>query len=47
MSWFTEADVAGHRHPLAFQAYEEAHHWVVIPVVSTPAHTQPDPVSPQ
>ncbi len=47
MSNFTEADLAGHRHPLVFQAPEEALHRAVIPAVSAPAHTLSDPVSPQ
>lgn len=47
MGCFTEADVAGHRHPLIFQTSEEALHRTVIPAVTTPTHTLFYPVSPQ
>ncbi len=47
VSCITEAYVTRRRHPLILQAPEEAFHWAIIPAVSTPAHTLPDPVSPQ
>lgn len=47
MGCFTEAGVAGYRHPLIFQTSEEALHRTVISAVTTPAHTLFYPVSPQ
>ncbi len=47
VSCIAEAYIARRRHPFVLQTPEEALHWAVIPAVSTPTHTLPDPVSPQ